>query len=70
MGFVPQLRKVLAKARKSGDPVKVLGAKKVQAELDSVLNSENHRWFIGKMTPEEREARQKAYEEFRKRYAQ
>jgi hypothetical protein len=34
------------------------------------LSSENHRWFIGKMTPEEREARKKASEEFRKRYAQ
>jgi hypothetical protein len=70
MEFVPQLREVLEKARKSGDPAKAEAAKKVQAELDQVLNSENHRWFIGKMPPEERAARQKASEEFRKRYAQ
>ncbi|MEI7869717.1 MAG: multiheme c-type cytochrome [Candidatus Methylumidiphilus sp.] len=70
MEFVPQLREVIEKGLKSNDPAKVDGAKKVQAELDQVLNSENHRWFIGKMTPEEKDARKKASEEFRKRYAQ
>jgi hypothetical protein len=42
----------------------------VAVELDQVLNSENHRWFLGKMPQEERDARKKASEEFRKRYAQ
>jgi hydroxylamine dehydrogenase len=68
MEFVPQLREVLEKGLKSDDPAKVEAAKQVQAELDLVLNSENHRWFIGKMTPEERDARKKASEEFKKRY--
>ena len=68
MEFIPQLREVLEKGLKSDDPAKVEAAKQVQAELDLVLNSENHRWFIGKMTPEERDARKKASEEFKKRY--
>ena len=70
MEFVPQLREVIEKGLKSTDPAKVEGAQKVQTELDQVLNSENHRWFIGKMTAEEKDARKKASEEFRKRYAQ
>ncbi|MBI1788827.1 MAG: hydroxylamine oxidoreductase [Acidobacteria bacterium] len=70
MEFVPQLREVLQKASQSGDPAKVEAARKVEAELDQILNSENHRWFLGKTTPAEREARKKAAEEFKKRYAQ
>ena len=70
MEFVPQLREVLQKAANSGVPAKVDAGRKVQAELDQVLNSEAHRWFLGKMTPEERDARKKAAEEFRRRYAQ
>lgn len=70
MEFVPQLRDVLANASKSGDPGKAEAARKVQVELDRTLNSEVHRWFLGKMTPEERDARRKAAEEFRRRYAQ
>jgi hypothetical protein len=70
MEFVPQLREVLDKGLKSDDPAKVDAAKKAQLELEQVLNSEDHRWFIGKMTPEEKDARKKASEEFRKRYAQ
>ena len=65
MEFVPQL-----KGLQSGDAAKVEAARKVQAELDNVLNSENHRWFLGKMPRAERDARKKAAEEFRKRYAQ
>jgi ribosomal protein L31 len=70
MEFVPQLREVLHKATASGDTAKVAAAHKVETELEQVLNSATHRWFLGKMTPEERAARKKAAEEFRKRYAQ
>jgi hypothetical protein len=68
--FVPQLREILGTAAKSADPTKVQAARQVQEELDKVLNSEMHRWFLGKMTQAERDARKKAAEEFRKRYAQ
>jgi hypothetical protein len=68
MEFVPQLREVVQQASASGDSAKVEAARRVAAELDQVLNSESHRWFLGKMPPEEREARRRASEEFRKRY--
>ncbi|MFN7998456.1 MAG: hypothetical protein U0Q18_32845 [Bryobacteraceae bacterium] len=48
----------------------VQGAKQVEAELDRVLKSDPHRWFVGGLTPAEREGRKKAAEEFKKRYAQ
>ena len=68
--FVPQLRDVIQRNLTSKDAAKIAGAKKVQAELDVVLNSDMHRWSLDKMTPEERAARQKAADEFKKRYAQ
>ena len=68
--FIPQLLDVLQKAANSGDPAKVEAGLKVKAELDQILNSEQHRWFLGKMPAEERDARKKAAEEFRRRYAQ
>jgi len=61
---------LLLRAKQSGDAAKVEAARRVQAELDGVLNSENHRWFPGKMPQAERDARKKAAEGFRKRYAQ
>ncbi|MBI5281122.1 MAG: hydroxylamine oxidoreductase [Candidatus Solibacter usitatus] len=68
--FVPELKEILEKAMHSGDAAKVEAAKKVQAELDQVLNSEVHRWYLGKMSQADRDARKKAAEEFKRRYAQ
>jgi hypothetical protein len=70
MEFVPQLREVLKRGLQSGNAAKVAAAKGVEAELNKVLRSDAHRWFLGQMTPAEREARRKASEEFKKRYAQ
>lgn len=70
MEFVPELKEVIAKGLASGDAAKVAAAKKVQVELDAVLNSELHRWYSGKITAAEQAARKKAAEEFKKRYAQ
>jgi hypothetical protein len=38
-------------------------------KLDEVLNSANHRWYLDKMDPEEREERRARQEEFQKRYS-
>jgi len=70
MEFVPELREVIKKGLESGDTAKVQAAKAVQTELDKILNSDMHRWFVGGLTPAEREERKKAAEEFKKRYAQ
>jgi hydroxylamine dehydrogenase len=70
MEFVPQLREVLHRASGSGNAAQAEAAKKVRAELDKVLNSDMHRWFLGKMSPAEKAERERTAEEFRKRYVQ
>lgn len=70
MEFVPELREVIKKGLESGDSGKAQAARTVQSALDQILNSDMHRWFLGKMTEAEREERKKAAEEFKKRYAQ
>jgi len=65
--FVPELREVIAEGRRRG---KTVAASQAAAKLDEVLNRPEHRWFIGKMSEDERAARTRASEEFKKRYAQ
>ena len=54
--------------KKSGDAKKVAQAEALAAKLDEVLNSDAHKWYLGKMDPAEKERRKKAAEEFKKRY--
>ncbi|MCP5112492.1 MAG: hydroxylamine oxidoreductase, partial [bacterium] len=67
MEFVPQLREVIDEGRRHG---KGAAAAQVEARLDAILNSDMHKWVLGKMSAGEAAARKKAAEEFRKRYAQ
>jgi hypothetical protein len=65
--YVPELREVIEEG-KDGDA----RAKKLAAELDELLtatlNSENHRWSIGKEDEEVKASRKKRQEEFKERY--
>ena len=47
---------------------KVEAAKHLKAELDRVLNSENHRWYLGKMSEKDKKERARRAAEFQKRY--
>ncbi len=60
--FIPELQD-LAEHHKNTKEGKALAA-----ELDKVLNSEDHKWFLGKMDPAEAARRKKAAEEFKSRY--
>jgi hypothetical protein len=66
--FIPELEELIEKGRASGEPEKEMAAEALAAKLDEVLQHDDHKWFIGKMSPEEAEARKRAAEEFRKRY--
>ncbi len=48
MEMVPEVKDLIEKARRKGNNK---GADRVQKELDRILNSEMHRWFIGKKPP-------------------
>ena len=69
MEFVPQMRELIHEGERAGGS-KATAARRLNARLDEVLNSEQHRWFLGKMSPGELAARKAASEEFKKRYAQ
>lgn len=64
--FVPEVRELIAEGKAHG---KAGAARQVEAVLNETLNSEMHKWFIGKSSPEEKAARLKQMEEFNKRYA-
>ncbi len=48
MELVPEVKDLIHKAKNNGNKK---GAKVVQAKLDKILNSEMHRWFLGKKPP-------------------
>ncbi len=67
MKFVPEVKELIAEGKKHG---KHSQAAKVQKKLDEILNSEMHKWFLGKTDPAEIAKRKAAAKEFRKRYSE
>ena len=66
--YIPELEELVEKGMHSGDESMVAAAEALQAKLDEVLSSKNHRWFLGEMDPAEAEARANAAKEFKDRY--
>ena len=66
--YVPQLEELIEKGSKSADAVQVAAAAALRSKLDEVLESPDHRWYLGKMDPEEARRRAEAAAEFKKRY--
>lgn len=74
--FVPELRELIEEGLKLEEAAKTdaaaaakfEAAKKLQAKLHEVLNSDDHKWYLGKLDPEEAARRKKAAEEFKARY--
>ena len=66
--YVPALRALIGEAQASGDARRIEAAKALQAKLDEVLSSDDHKWFSGKMDPEDASRRQKVAEDFKARY--
>lgn len=66
--FIPELEELIEKGRESGDEQKVAAADILEAKIDEVLGSNNHRWFLGEMDDTEKAERQKRMEEFQERY--
>lgn len=55
-----------ADAKRDG---KTASANKVEAELNTILNSDMHKWYLGKMSADDVAKRKKAAKEFRKKYS-
>ena len=67
--MVPEVEELIKAGKASGDAAKVKAAKALQAGLDEVLKSPEHRWYLGQMSPEERKKREQRAREFKSRYA-
>ena len=66
--FIPELREIAEANLRSEDPAKVAAAHELEAAIAELLARPEHAWFEGNLSPEEREARRQAQEEFKKRY--
>ena len=67
--FVPLLEGIIHKGLESEDPAKQEAATALEAKLDEVLNSDNHKWYLNKMDPEEAAEREQRQQEFKARYS-
>ena len=67
--YIPELEVLMDKGNASGDAKKVAAAKNLRSTLDSILNTDDHKWYLGKMDPQEAAARAKATADFKARYA-
>ncbi len=66
--LIPELEELVEKGRASEDPEKINAADLLEAKIEEVLSSNNHRWFNGEMDEAEKAERQKRTEEFKARY--
>jgi hypothetical protein len=66
MHYVPELRRMIREGL--ADPEKAGPAKALEEKLDQVLDSDDHKWFVGKMDPAAAQRRKQAAEEFKARY--
>lgn len=66
--MIGELEELVNDNLNSKDPVKAKAAKALQARIDEVLNSNNHKWYLNKMDPAEKERRKESAEAFKARY--
>jgi len=67
--FVPELEHLIEANINSADKKKQDAARALQAKLDAVLNSDDHKWYLDKMDPAEKERRKKAAAELKAKYS-
>jgi len=66
--FIPELRELAEHGRASGEEARMKAAEALERKLEEVLSRDEHKWYTGSTDPAEKERRQKAAEEFKKRY--
>jgi len=66
--YIPELEELVEQGLESGDADRVAAAEHLKGLLEETLNSDNHKWYLGKMDPEEAARRKQAADEFKARY--
>ena len=69
MEFVPELKEVLHKNLAMGGE-QAESAKRIEHQLEEILNRDEHKWILGKMDPAEKKKRKENAKKFRSRYDQ
>jgi len=68
MEFLGDARELIEHGKEAGG-AKAQAAAEIETMINTVLNMDEHKWFTGNEPEEVKQARRKAAEEFRKRYA-
>jgi hypothetical protein len=66
--FIPELKKIVQNNINSKDKDNAQGAKKLEEAINEMLARPEHAWYLGKLPTEEQNKREKAQDEFKKRY--
>ena len=66
--FIPLLEKLIHKGEASKDPKKQAAAKALKAELDRILNTKDHMWYLDKLTDKQKALRKAAIQDFKEKY--
>ncbi len=67
MEFIPQVNEILEHAKAEG--INPTAVAEVEALIKKTFEMDEHKWFTGDVSAEDKAARKKAREEFKKRYA-
>lgn len=68
--FIPELEKIAQENIDSDNAATAQQAQALKDAIEKVLHGDNHKWFLNRMDPQEKAARQKNIKEFQKRYNQ
>ena len=66
--FIPELEELAERGKASSDPAKIRAGEALEARINEVLGSDDHKWYLGLMDPAEQARRKQAAEDFKKRY--
>ena len=66
--FIPELEELAEKNLHADDAEKKAQAKALHDKIEEVLNHDDHKWYLGKMDPEEKARRDAARKAFTERY--
>lgn len=67
--MIPELEELVAAGEASSGPEKKQAAAALEQGLREVLNADEHKWYLGKMSPDEQRERAQRAEEFKQRYS-
>jgi hydroxylamine dehydrogenase len=63
--FIPQVKEIIEQGKKNG---KKESAEKAERTMNDILNTDMHKWYLGKMDPAEEQKRKEDSKKFRERY--